>query len=107
MGSTNYFARDADVEHPFETEEKTYSCIRPPANPDAPTPKQFTLWRHYKGGLYVVLGMSMEEGQPYRVVYASMRDGSIWVRRRSAWYEDVEVGGTTLPRFQHFSGGEG
>jgi len=103
MGSTNYYARDADAEHPFAEPEKTYSCIQP-AIPSPEMPEQFTLWLHYKGGIYVVLGMSMEEGQPHRVVYASVRDGFIWVRRLSAWRERVEVGGMKVPRFQHLSG---
>lgn len=106
MESTNYYARDADAEHPFAKPGKTYSCIQP-AIPSPEMPKQFTLWRHYKGGLYIVLGMSMEEGQPHRVIYASVQYGFIWARLLSAWHELVEVGGATLPRFQHFSGGEG
>ena len=106
MGSTNYLARDADAEDPFAKDEKTYSCIQTPTNPDAAMPKQFTLWRHYKGGLYVVLGMTpWQPATANRVVYASVQSGAVWVRRRSVWYEEVEVGGMKMPRFQHFSGG--
>jgi hypothetical protein len=40
------------------------------------------------------------------VVYLSVSTGAAWVRDLDEWNEEVEVGGTTLPRFQHFSGGE-
>jgi len=80
------------------------------------------LYRHYKGGLYVVLGYSggtrnPEVGGPGcrprrikpkpMVVYLSVSTGATWVRDLSEWHEEVEVGGMKMPRFQHFSGGEG
>mgnify|MGYP003663702434 CR=1 FL=1 len=84
-------------------------------------PRRGSLYRHYKGGLYAVLGYSggtrnPEVGGPGcrprrikpqpMVVYLSVSTGATWVRDLSEWHEEVEVGGTTLPRFQHFSGGD-
>ena len=107
VGRTQYFARDAELENPFAHVAKVYDCIRTPIT-STEMPLQFSLWRHYKGGLYVVLGMVWEpEATPDRVVYAGVRHGFIWVRSLKAWREEVEVNGMKMPRFQHFSGGEG
>jgi len=91
----------------------------------AGSPQRGALWRHYKGGLYVVLGYSARPiclephlatppgCRPLKntfiplVVYLSVATGAVWVRDLPEWPEEVEVGGTKMPRFQHFSGGEG
>ena len=106
VGRTQYFARDAELEHPFAHVAKVYACFNP-AIPSPEMPAQFSLWRHYKGGLYVVLGMVWEpEATPDRVVYASVQHGFIWVRSLKAWHEEVDANGLKMHRFQHFSGGE-
>jgi hypothetical protein len=44
-----------------------------------PAPKQ--VWRHYKGGEYLIFCLAREtdSGMPY-VVYQSVADGKIWAR---------------------------
>jgi len=84
-------------------------------------PKRGTLWRHYKGGLYAVLGADFVQSEwragrrpielhhycAVRVIYMAIDGvGEVWIRNLTEWHETVEVGGMKLPRFQHFSGGE-
>ncbi len=58
-------------------------------------------YRHYKGNDYEVIGVARhseteEELVVYRKLYG---DGSMWVRPLAMFTEDVEVDGTTVPRF--------
>lgn len=88
-------------------------------------PRRGTLCRHYKGGLYVVLGYAnwptertdgrafpppcqrRQDGLPSEpvVMYMAVETGVIWVRDISEWQEEVEVAGMKRPRFQKFAGG--
>lgn len=108
MREPRYWALDADLKgDPFTWGPLVYQSRTPTGN----EPGKFTLWRHYKGGLYVVLGMTWKdvpdsEVQAESVLYASVQTGDIWVRHLTVWNEEVEVGGMKLPRFRHFSGGE-
>jgi len=59
------------------------------------------LYRHYKGGIYEVLGYPKhtESGEAY-VYYREY--GAIeneWIRPYEMFFSDVEVGGERLPRF--------
>lgn len=60
-------------------------------------------YRHYKGNEYEVLGIArhsetMEELVVYRALYG---EGGLWVRPLSMFVEDVEVGGSRVPRFEY------
>jgi hypothetical protein len=59
-------------------------------------------YRHYKGGLYEVLGVARhseteEELVVYRPLYG---EGGLWVRPRAMFLETVRINGQDVPRFQ-------
>lgn len=56
--------------------------------------------RHYKGGIYRVLGIAThsETGEEH-VVYYSVRDGKQWVRPRAMFDDIVEYYGQRVKRF--------
>lgn len=59
------------------------------------------LYRHYKGGLYRLIGIAshsetLEEMVVYRALYG---EHGLWVRPRSMWDEIVTAGGVPQPRF--------
>ena len=58
-------------------------------------------YRHFKGGLYEVIGMArhsetLEEMVVYRALYG---EGGLWVRPAAMWNETVARGGVTYRRF--------
>ena len=61
------------------------------------------VWRHYKGGLYVVLGIARDDATDEQVVvYVRLyrRDGiPMSVRRLDEFRSTVEVDGVNVPRF--------
>ena len=66
-------------------------------------------YRHYKGGLYEVVGIARhsetdEELVVYRPLYG---DGGMWVRPRIMFMETVLVNGNALPRFQRIDADSG
>jgi hypothetical protein len=67
------------------------------------------LYRHYKGGLYSVLGMELDsESKEVRVSYLSHQDGCRWSRLASMWYEKVQLeDGTERLRFERVKLEEG
>ncbi len=77
-------------------------------------PQPGTVWQHYKGGIYTVLGASpwvgrfASEPDPDRlgVVYIGARGGHVWWRPVREWGEPVTVlGGVERPRFALRMGG--
>ncbi len=58
------------------------------------------LYRHYKGGLYQVLGTAThsETEDPY-VVYAPLESNRLWIRPLGMFTETVTVGDYCGPRF--------
>ena len=71
------------------------------------SPKLMTgTYRHYKGKLYEVLGVArhsetLEELVVYRALYRSEFGlGSLWVRPKKMFMENVEIDGKMFPRFQ-------
>ena len=59
-------------------------------------------YRHFKGGLYEVLGIALhsetrEEMVVYRPLYG---EGGMWVRPRPMFFETVLVNGVMVPRFE-------
>ena len=61
-------------------------------------------YRHYKGGIYRVLGMARhhETGEPV-VIYFSMERGSINVRELTNWQAEPEPG---VQRFAFIQNGQ-
>lgn len=57
-------------------------------------PEPFSVWRHYKGGLYVVItvGNLSEDRGVEMVVYRSCFKKKVWIRPLSMWYEQIDVG---------------
>lgn len=58
-------------------------------------------YRHFKGGLYEVIGVArhsetLEEVVVYRALYG---EGGLWVRPAAMWNETVTRDGTTYRRF--------
>jgi hypothetical protein len=58
-------------------------------------------YRHYKGGLYEVLGVARHsETEERLVVYRALSgDGGLWVRPLAMFQETVTVDGRDVPRF--------
>jgi hypothetical protein len=61
------------------------------------------LYKHYKGGLYEVLGIArhsetLEELVVYKAAYQQESD-NLWVRPLKMFCETVELNGTKLNRF--------
>ena len=60
-------------------------------------------YRHYKGGLYEVIGIgkhseTLEDMVVYRALYG---DGGIWVRPARMWNEAVTLPDKTVKRFEY------
>ena len=60
-------------------------------------------YRHFKGGVYEVIGVAkhsetLEEVVVYRALYG---DGGLWVRPLSMWNETVVHNGETIQRFTY------
>lgn len=58
-------------------------------------------YRHFKGGLYQVIGTALHsETKEAMVVYRALYgEGGLWVRPASMWSEHVERDGYSGPRF--------
>ncbi len=59
-------------------------------------------YRHYKGKEYEVIDVvkhseTLEELVLYKQLYGEQ---SLWVRPYSMFFEQVEIGGKTMPRFE-------
>ena len=60
-------------------------------------------YKHYKGNLYEVVGISihsetLEEMVVYKALYG---DEKLWVRPSKMWFDDVEVDNKTVKRFTY------
>jgi hypothetical protein len=69
------------------------------------TPLQETptgLYRHYKGGLYEVIGTARhsETLEPMTVYRALYGEHGLWVRPAAMFTEQVTIEGVLQPRFQ-------
>jgi hypothetical protein len=56
-------------------------------------------YRHYKGGVYeLVCEATLEADLTPLIVYRAA-DGTVWVRPKAVFFEEVEAGGKRVPRF--------
>ncbi|MBA2113190.1 DUF1653 domain-containing protein [Bremerella alba] len=60
-------------------------------------------YRHYKGPMYVVLGIARhsETEEPLVVYRKDYGDKSLWVRPLAMFMESVSIGGQDVPRFEY------
>lgn len=68
-----------------------------PPLPETPTGR----YRHYKGGVYEVLGAvrHSETLEPMVLYRPLQQGGAAWVRPHAMFFGDVEIDGRRLPRF--------
>lgn len=60
---------------------------------DRQLPQEGEAWRHYKGGLYHIIGIGQQEADnSLVVVYKSLKDSKIYTRPVSEFMEAVETG---------------
>ncbi len=66
--------------------------------PDQPRPGRY---RHYKGGLYTVIGIARhsETGEWLVVYRPEYGERALWVRPRDMFLDNVTVGDRSVPRF--------
>ena len=66
-------------------------------------------YRHYKGGEYVVMGVARpSETEELLVVYQPQYgDREWWVRPLAMFTEQVEVDGSSMPRFEFIGDNSG
>lgn len=62
--------------------------------------KAIMKFQHYKGGVYEMICEATLESDLTPMMIYRAADGSIWVRPRSVFFEEVNVDGTLRPRFQ-------
>ncbi len=62
------------------------------------------VYRHYKGGIYEIVAVAIQEQtlEPC-VVYKSRDTAMVWVRAWDNWSEEVDVEGERIPRFTRVS----
>jgi hypothetical protein len=61
-------------------------------------------YRHFKGKLYVALGVVMHsESEEEMVLYRPIDSEQLWVRPLSMWTEHIERSGYSGPRFTRIS----
>ncbi len=60
-------------------------------------------YRHFKGGEYEVIGLAKhsETGEELVLYKALYGDKEMWVRPKGMFFEEVEVGGKKVPRFEY------
>ncbi|MDA7817601.1 DUF1653 domain-containing protein [Sulfurimonas sp.] len=61
------------------------------------------IYEHYKGNRYEVIDtVRHSETEELMVLYRTMYgDEDLWVRPYTMFFEDVEIGGKTTPRFKY------
>jgi len=64
-------------------------------------------WRHYKGETYEIVGLGLHsETLEEMVIYKSLYEkenfpkGTIWIRPKKMWFEEVEWEGKKVKRFE-------
>jgi hypothetical protein len=58
-------------------------------------------YRHYKGGIYEYICTAQLESDPaVEMVIYRAANGSVWARTHENFFENVEVEGRRIPRFE-------
>ena len=57
-------------------------------------------YKHYKGGVYEVIGVARHSETLEKMVVYMHDDGALWVRPLDMFNETVEVAGEQVPRFK-------
>jgi hypothetical protein len=60
-------------------------------------------YRHYKGGVYELVGEATLEADLSPVIVYRAADGTLWVRPKHVFFEEVELDGARVPRFAPIS----
>lgn len=64
-------------------------------------PKRGELFKHYKGGIYQIIGYAKHtETEDKLICYKSFKDPTIWARPLEMFMGMVEVDGKQLQRFE-------
>ena len=69
---------------------------KPNKSKNLASPQKF---RHYKGGIYELVCEATQESDLSPVIVYRSRNGSIWTRPKSVFFEMVNVEGVHVPRF--------
>lgn len=56
-------------------------------------------YRHYKGGLYELVGEATLESDLTPMMVYRAANGTLWIRPKAVFFELVEVDGQQVPRF--------
>lgn len=56
-------------------------------------------YRHYKGGLYELVGEATLESDLTPMMVYRAANGTLWVRPKAVFFELVELDGQQIPRF--------
>lgn len=56
-------------------------------------------FRHYKGGIYVLICEATLEADHTPMMVCRGADGRIWCRPKTVFFEEVDSGGRRVPRF--------
>ena len=57
-------------------------------------------FRHYKGGIYEFISEATLESDRTPMMVYRAKDGSVWVRPKAVFFEQIEVDGQIVQRFQ-------
>lgn len=63
-------------------------------------------YKHYKGGVYEVIGVASHSETLEQMVVYKHDDGEMWVRPLDMFLETVEVNSEQVPRFKKIEGVE-
>lgn len=60
------------------------------------------IYRHFKGGEYVVLATAIhsETHEPFVLYRSTSGDPTVWIRPKTMFFEIVPASGELVPRFQ-------
>lgn len=64
------------------------------------------IWRHYKGGIYNLIGIGKHTETREELVFYEDTEGRLWARPKHNFFEEIDLGNTKVPRFQrlgHFN----
>lgn len=59
------------------------------------------VYKHYKGGIYFIIGMGKHTESEEDLVIYEGTDGRLWARPSSMFLDEVEVNGVKTKRFEH------